>query len=242
MSIIIKVKRGNRTERLNYIYSDGELVLEKDSEKIYYGDGVTRGGNLLIPNKSYGQPFILRNFKELIFCIPDLTGYNFTTITLTQNRLYFIPFMVNRKIKVVEGGIYVDSADNGDVTLAIYENNRIKGEDIDYQLIDNPGNIITMTDAISTSNSGLQYSNFQRQITLEQGELYWLGVLSRSTADIYALDYKYAPCYARDNRGRAFSYFYLNDVDDWVENPKKLRRKTRNRIITMFTRAYWDKL
>jgi len=56
----IKVRRGTDDQRKQVIFEDGELVLCSDIERLYAGDGITYGGNLL-SNRAY----VISNFNPI---------------------------------------------------------------------------------------------------------------------------------------------------------------------------------
>jgi hypothetical protein len=49
MATSIRLRRGTDAERLAVIFADGEPVYTTDEHKLYVGDGVTLGGNLVGP-------------------------------------------------------------------------------------------------------------------------------------------------------------------------------------------------
>jgi hypothetical protein len=53
----IKLRRGSESERIQVTFEEGELVYTTDSKKVYIGDGVTVGGNIISSKVTVSENF-----------------------------------------------------------------------------------------------------------------------------------------------------------------------------------------
>ena len=74
----ILLKRGSTEARLTFIPEMGELILDKDTMKIYVGDGETPGGILVngsrLAQKAFDEEFHLkfsRSYNKSIMLVDD---------------------------------------------------------------------------------------------------------------------------------------------------------------------------
>jgi hypothetical protein len=119
MPVVIRVKRGTEVQVWGATLQTGELVLATDTGKLFV-QGVT---DLIWVNP------VFHTFHSFKPRPPGITEYQVpyavgatagTTLALTANRVYWIPFTVPRKVNIIQLAINVTTAAAGTHHVGIY--------------------------------------------------------------------------------------------------------------------------
>jgi len=153
-----------------------------DEGSIYYDSSLktirhySRNSWQFLPNFSSvpNPPPIL--FAGLRICPYAVTTFTLTTITMTNNTSYWIPFAVNRGTIVSEIAINVATAGGTSQTVGIYNSNPTNLY---------PNTLLTSV-TLATNSAGLKTGSLTTTITLTPG-IYWIALASNGNPILSAL-------------------------------------------------------
>lgn len=103
-----------------------------------------------------------------------------TTLTLTANRIYFIPFCLTSKATVDSAFIYVSTAASADIYVGIYQ-----ATETQYYYLE-PRTLLC-SGYVSASSTGEKYVYFDTSATINKGTLYFVAVVSNGTPGVRAV-------------------------------------------------------
>jgi hypothetical protein len=110
--------------------------------------------------------------------VGDVSGVALTTLALTAERQYFVPFVVPRRVALTGLRISVTTASAGAANLGIYNNTQVNDDDA-------PGSLLAAIGAtLDTGTTGNKDGTLS--FTLEPGVLYWASLISSSDATVRA--------------------------------------------------------
>lgn len=171
MSNLIKVKRGTKSSlpTLNV----GELGFCSDTNELYIG---TASGNVkLAPSSVAGGASIPSPLSaNYYFVAPLFTATS--TVALTANRIYAIPFVLSVSKTITTIGITVSTAASGTtVQVGVYSDSD-----------GSPNALLYSTSSLDSGTTGFKtYTN--QSWSLSAGATYWLAIQSNGTPTVGAI-------------------------------------------------------
>lgn len=123
-----------------------------------------------------------------------------TTLTLTANRIYWIPFLVDRSVSITEIAINVTTAATGTAYVGIYNSNS------QFQ----PNQLIWISSGLDTGTTGVKVATNNLPLTLNPG-VYWFGFVCSAAAVIRAIALAASRSLALPSLGTAnLNYWYTS--------------------------------
>ena len=194
MSIVIRVKRGTEAQIRSAVLQTGELVLATDTNKLFI-----QGVSELI----WINP-VLPNFLSFTPRPPGVTEYQVpyavdataaATLALTASRVYWIPFVVPRKVNITQLAINVTTASAGTHYVGIY------ASDYYWQPTGSP----LVSASFDASATGVKTASVS---LILQPNVYWFAWAAGSAATVRAIALAACPSLGLGNLGTAHTTYY----------------------------------
>jgi len=194
MPIVIRVKRGTESQVKNTTLQTGELALATDTNKLF----IQGSSDLIWVNLTF------YNFHSFTPRPPGITEYQVpyavnatagTTLALTSGRIYWIPFIVPRKLNITQLAINVTTASAGTHYVGIY------ASDYYWQPTGSP----LVSASFDASSTGVKTANVS--LTL-QPDVYWFAWAAGSAATVQAIALGACPSLGLGNLGTAHTTYY----------------------------------
>jgi hypothetical protein len=194
MAVVIRVKRGTESQIRSATLQAGELVFATDTNKLF----IQGSADLIWVN-----PF-LPNFLSFKPRPPGITEYQVpyavnataaTTLSLTSGRVYWIPFVVPRKLNITQLAINVTTASAGTHYVGIY------ASDTYWQPTSSP----LVSVSFDAGSTGVKTASVD--VTLSVG-VYWFAWAAGSAATVTAVALGACASLGLGNLGTANTTYY----------------------------------
>jgi hypothetical protein len=199
MSVVIRVKRGTESQVRSATLQSGELAFATDTNKLF----IQGSADLVWVN-----PF-LPNFLSFTPRPPGVTEYQVpyavnataaTTLALTASRVYWIPFVVPRKVNITQLAINVNTAVSGTHYVGIY------ASDYYWQPTGSP----LVSASFDTGSTGVKTGSVN--VILQIG-VYWFAWAGNSAATVTAIALAGCASLGLGNLGTAnTTYYYTSGI------------------------------
>jgi hypothetical protein len=194
MPVVIRVKRGTETQVRGAVLQTGELAFATDTNKLF----IQGASDLIWINPAFP------NFHSFTPRPPGVTEYQVpyavcataaSTLALTANRTYWIPFTVIRKVSITQLAINVTTASAGTHYVGIYAS--------DYYWQPTGAPLVRVS--FDTSATGVKTASVD--ITL-QPRVYWFAWAAGSAATVRAIALAACATLGLGNLGTANTTYY----------------------------------
>jgi hypothetical protein len=195
MPVIIKIKRGTEAQIRGATLQTGELALATDTNKLFV-QGAT---DLIWVNPMFHtfHSFTPRPPGIVEYQVPYAVGATAgTTLALTANRVYWIPFTVPRKVNITQLAINVTTASAGTHYVGIYASN--------YYW--HPTGAPLVSVSFDSGSAGVKTENVN--LILQPG-VYWFAWAAGSAATVRAIALAACASLGLSNLGTSNTTFYF---------------------------------
>jgi hypothetical protein len=194
MPIVIRVKRGTEDQVRSATLQTGEFALSTDTNKLFI-QGAT---DLIWVNSVFPvfQSFTPRPPGITEYQVPyAVTSTAGTTLTLTANRVYWIPFVVPRKVSITQLAINVTTSAAGTHYVGVYAS--------DYYWQPTGAPLVSVS--FDASATGVKTATVS--LTLQPG-VYWFAWAAGSAATVRAVALAACATLGLGNLGTANTTYY----------------------------------
>jgi len=194
MPVVIRVKRGTEVQVRGAVLQTGELAFATDTNKLF----IQGASELVWINPAFP------NFLSFTPRPPGITEYQVpyavgstaaTTLALTANRIYWIPFAVPRKVSITQLAINVTTASAGTHYIGIYASNYY------WQPTGTP----LVRASFNTGSTGVKTANIS---LILQPDVYWFAWVAGSGATVRAVALAACASLGLSNLGTANTTYY----------------------------------
>jgi hypothetical protein len=194
MPVIIRIKRGTESQIIEAPLYIGELALATDTNKLF----VQSSDDLIWVNP------VFPNFLSFTPRPPNINDFQVpyavnatasTTLALRTGRIYWIPFVVPRKVNITQIAIRVTTASAGTHYIGIYASNSY------WQPTGSP----LVNVSYDTGTTGLQTSIIN--VTLSVG-VHWFAWVASSNATVQAIPSSACASLGLVNLGSSHTTYY----------------------------------